>query len=105
MLAILADHEDVAQRLLQVGYKSSFPFNATDNFGYNCLMMSAKVGNLNTTKALIQCGVNINTQSRGGATALILASARGFSTMVDSLLSHPEIQVNIRSKVSLENRL
>jgi hypothetical protein len=56
--------------------------NAFNDDELTALMRAAASGQTPTVRALIAGGANVNVQNNAGATALILASARGYTDPV-----------------------
>lgn len=58
----------------------------TPQGGYNALMFAARVGDVETSKLIIDRGININETSQEDGSALVIASAGGFEQLAMFLL-------------------
>ena len=65
--------------------------------GASSLMLASQNGDLNTVKALIDKGVDVNAidRSKGGLTAIRLASHKGHLEIVNALLAVPSIDIDV----------
>src|SRR3990167_6855357 len=62
------------------------------------LIAAAEEGHVNTVKELLAApGINVNTQSNYGTTALIIAALNGYENVVKELLAAPSINVNLQN--------
>ncbi|CAH1111046.1 unnamed protein product [Psylliodes chrysocephalus] len=87
MLAITAHKMDVVQYLVRAG--ANIVLKGTD--GMTALHVSAKCGNLDACRILIEAGSSqrnyVNCQDDGGWTPLVWACENGFSEIADFLIS------------------
>ena len=65
---------------------------------YNPLTLAAEKGWVDITDFLLEIGVDINLQNSDGWTALMYASWRGQTDVVDRLLSTRQCNVNLKDK-------
>ena len=57
--------------------------NATDNFGWTALMMSACEGSENSFRKLMELGADLSTADKKGNTAMSLAYQKGFNSIFE----------------------
>jgi ankyrin repeat protein len=79
-------HADVVRMLIKAGA----PLDHVNNLGWTAVIESIVLGDggkrhVDTLKALIGAGANLNLADRQGQTPLMLAQARRYTTMVDML--------------------
>lgn len=72
--------------------------NQRDRFGDTALTAAAAGGHHSLVKYLLEIpGVNPNVTTEGtGFTPLIMAAAKGYSNMVDTLIKKPTVKLEIR---------
>lgn len=79
-------HAEVVRTLIRAGA----PLDHVNNLGWTAVIEAIVLGDggprhVDTLKALIQAGANVNIADRQGQTPLALAQARGYGTMVELL--------------------
>ena len=76
-------HDGVVKTLIAAGA----PLDHVNNLGWTALIESIVLGNggphhVETLRALVEAGANVNLADRNGQTPLVLAKARGYAPMV-----------------------
>ncbi|WP_299727256.1 ankyrin repeat domain-containing protein, partial [uncultured Endozoicomonas sp.] len=98
---IWADSVELFDSMLSRGDKASL-LNAEDNFGYSLLMraISEKKGNKIIDRLLSDATMNvdINHANDEGSTALMMAVKEDMTNFIKKLLSHKDIELDIRDK-------
>lgn len=90
------NHYEICEYLLQSGAD----IHAVTNDQWNALHCAAFWNHFLIASLLIQNGIDINAQTNGGQTPLHLAaSQRNHREIVQLLLMHPWINVNLRNKL------
>ena len=79
-------HADVVRELIRAGA----PLDHVNNLGWTALIESIVLGDggarhVDTLRALVDAGANVNLPDRSGTTPLALARGRGYTTMVEIL--------------------
>lgn len=70
-----------------------------DPDGTTALIAAAEIGDAKIIQRLFAKGANPNLTNNNNASALIIAASKGHKKVVKKLLSHPDIDLNIRDKV------
>ena len=79
-------HDEVVKLLIEAGA----PLDHVNNLGWTALIESIVLGqggprHVETLRAIVRAGANVNLADRNGQTPLQLARSRGFKTMVEIL--------------------
>ncbi len=93
MYAAEKGHLTTVQALLNA---NSININARNKKGRAALYVAAYHGKDDVVKALIQKGANVNIISHDGWTPLMAAADQGHLTIVQALLSAPQIDINAK---------
>jgi ankyrin repeat protein len=71
---------------------------AEDARGWSTLLGAAEKGDIETLRAELAAGADINQTDEGGWSALHLAAHNARGPVLEALISHPQIDVNSRNK-------
>ena len=70
---------------------------AEDARGWSTLVGAAEKGDIETLRAELAAGADINQTDEGGWSALHLAAHNARGPVLEELISHPQIDVNSRT--------
>ncbi|KAL8786376.1 MAG: hypothetical protein Q9195_008241 [Heterodermia aff. obscurata] len=95
--AALGGHLEVVNLLLTAGANVN---SRASHYGLTALQAASKIGNLEIFSLLYEAGASVATSlSRGGMSALQAASRMGHTSVVERLLTLPDVKVNEKPTV------